>query len=402
MSATPARVVLATMGRRYLVYAPLSALLAAGVAFTMNLGASSGDVLYICAASALVGLTMCTVIFALQVAVSLIARSPQVRPPRGVLNPILFAVGAIGGFLLGGSLAELLFPGFSMTPSGTLGKFLVLVVIVAFGAYLLSFAYERMHEQLQESLERIQRQAFAEKELELARSIQVRLLPPSEIRGAGYAVAGRNEAAAYVAGDYFDIFKLSNDDLGLVVADVAGKGMGASLIMASAKAMLPFIAQDHPVAEALSALNERLCDDLGAREFVALCFARFSAADRRVEIGNAGLPDPYLLGVDGSVETLEVGGDRLPLGVRRGVQYSSRAWTLKPDDRLLIASDGLAEAPEPDGSPLGYERLVELLPRPQGTPAEFLAELFERLADVSSVPLQDDWTAILLHVIHGE
>jgi serine phosphatase RsbU (regulator of sigma subunit) len=92
----------------------------------------------------------------------------------------------------------------------------------------------------------------------LARSIQKRLLPPRELDEEGYSLAARNEAASYVAGDYFDIFSLSNGDLSLVVADVAGKGIGASLIMASTKAVLPFIANENTVGGALSALNERL------------------------------------------------------------------------------------------------------------------------------------------------
>ncbi len=255
-----------------------------------------------------------------------------------------------------------------------------------------------MRQRLRDSVERIKEQEFAERELELARSIQKRLLPPRELSEEGYSLAARNEAASYVAGDYFDVFRLSNGDLGLVVADVAGKGIGASLIMASTKAMLPFIASESTVAEALSALNERLFRDLGPREFVALCFARFSIDNRRVEIANAGLPDPYRLTRDGRVEALELGGQRLPLGARKEVAYGSREWVLDRGDRMLMFSDGLAEAPGPDGMPLGYEKLADLLPRTNETPAEWLSVLFEKLRSESNPELADDWTAILLQL----
>src|SRR5438128_1051667 len=82
------------------------------------------------------------------------------------------------------------------------------------------------------------------RELEMAREIQVRLLPAPRFEGAGFAVTARNLPASFVAGDFYDF--VANDDgtVTIVVADVAGKGMGASLIMASVKAVLPFVARE--------------------------------------------------------------------------------------------------------------------------------------------------------------
>ncbi len=168
--------------------------------------------------------------------------------------------------------------------------------------------------------------------------------------------------------------------------------------MASTKAVLPFIANENTVGGALSALNERLVLDLGPRKFVALCFARFSVADRRLEIANAGLPDPYRVTRDGRVEALELDGQRLPLGARKDVKYNSRQWVLDSGDRLLMFSDGLAEAPRSDGTPLGYEKLADLLPRGAETPADWLTVLFDRLRSETRSELLDDWTAILLQV----
>ncbi len=387
-------------GRRYPLYAVISALLGAGAAFLTTLGESVGIIVSVCLAVALVAVTMCTVIFVLHHAVSLwLEKSARLeRTNPRFLATLVFVVGGVVGFLIGGALAEAIFPVFTATPPGGVLGFLAFLVIFSFGAFLVSYAYEDLRQRLQDSVERNKQQELAEKELELARSIQERLLPAFELSEEGFSVAARNEAATYVAGDYFDIFKLRNGDLGLVVADVAGKGIGASLIMASAKAMLPFIANEGTVAETLSTFNERLFSDLGKREFVALCFARFSVGDRSIEISNAGLPDPYRLTSDGRVESLEVGGQRLPRGVRKKVAYESREWILDPGDRLFMFSDGLAEASLPDGGPLGYERLSKLLPPLEGVPADWLTVLFKKLRSETNAELEDDWTAVLLQV----
>lgn len=388
------------LGRRYLVFAAASALVAAGISFLMNLGDPIDLLIAGCLGAAVIGFAISTVIFGLQLTVQpwLVEHTRLAAANPRVLSASIFATGGVIGFLLGGRLAEAMLPGFTSTPPVAPGRFLAFLGVFAVGAFLLVHAYESLLQRLQESVERIKEQELAEKELELARSIQERLLPAFELAEDGFRVAARNEAARYVAGDYFDIFKLRNGDLGLVAADVAGKGIGASLIMASAKAALPFIAEEGTVAETLSAFNRRLYGELGKREFVALCFARFRPSERRIEIGNAGLPDPYRLGANGRVEPLEVGGERLPLGVREDVRYESREWTLEPGDRLLLFSDGLVEAPRSDGSPLGYEELSSLLPRLQGDPADWLSALFEKLRSETRAEIEDDWTAVLLQL----
>jgi len=392
---------LASIGRLYLFYILISALVGVGIAFSLMLGEGRGIYVPGLLVGAVIGVTSCTVTFGLSLAVSrwLKKRREPTQAMSRVFFSFTFVTGSIMGFLLGEALAATIFPNVLVVAPGALRSWLSFIGIFSLVFGLLIYTYEGMRQRLRSSVERIKEQEFAERELELARSIQKRLLPPSELTEEGFSLAARNEAASHVAGDYFDVFRMSNGDLALVVADVAGKGIGASLIMASTKAMLPFIASESSVPEALSALNERLVRDLGPREFVALCFARFSAADRRIEIANAGLPDPYRVTPEGRVEALEVAGQRLPLGARKEVAYGSREWLLDPGDRLLMFSDGLAETPGPDGLPLGYEKLADLLPRTDETPADWLTMLFEKLRSETRGDLSDDWTAILLHVM---
>jgi serine phosphatase RsbU (regulator of sigma subunit) len=242
-----------------------------------------------------------------------------------------------------------------------------------------------------------QEQQLAAQELELAREIQRRLLPPAEIKGARFHIAARNLPAQFVAGDFYDAFELPDGSLALVVADVAGKGMGASLIMASVKAMLPLIAADNSVTETLRILNAKLVDELAPREFVALTLARFQPAEGRLEIANAGLPDPYHLG--SVVQAVEVPGTRLPLGVRRGISYDSVVLDLAERERFLMLTDGLPEASTDAGEPLGYEALELLLDHREASPVAWLDRLLDRLAAVTAEGQQDDITALVLESV---
>jgi sigma-B regulation protein RsbU (phosphoserine phosphatase) len=226
-------------------------------------------------------------------------------------------------------------------------------------------------------------------------------LPPQEISGEGYRISARNLAARFVAGDFYDAFPLSDGALGIAVADVSGKGMGASLIMASVKAVLPFIAEGCRAAETLTRLNHKLHGELAPREFVALAFARFEPQTGAFELANAGLPDPYLLHRDGTLAALGVPGPRLPLGARSEVAYESLTVSVSPRDRVLFFTDGLPEAPTASGEPLGYEVLARLVPVAANaeTPGELLDSLFTSVRQATRPILEDDWTALLLEAM---
>lgn len=263
---------------------------------------------------------------------------------------------------------------------------------------LLFYSFYVMRERLRESIARIKEQEFAEKELELARSIQKRLLPPEFLSGDGYAVHARNLAAHIVAGDFYDVFRLSDDALGLVVADVSGKGMGASLIMASVKAVLPFIAEGRSAAATLTELNRKLHAELGAREFVALAYVRFEPLTGVLELANAGLPDPYLL--RNGVEAISVRGERFPLAARANTSYQSCTIALHAGERLLLLTDGLPEAPVEPGEPLGYEPLAQLIATAsEREPRELIDHLIAGVRGATMPGLEDDWTVLVLEAL---
>jgi len=331
----------------------------------------------------------------------------------GILTAVLHRIHSLSGlrralalagvFFVGGAVAWLVLhsllvvSGLARIPTwsqiaANIGVNGVLAILFGSGFYL----YEAMRQQLLESAFRLREAEFAEKELALARSIQNRLLPPTELSGEGYRIAARNLPARFVAGDFFDVFSLPDGALGLVVADVAGKGVGASLIMASVKAMLPLLAAGATVAETLIALNHKLCDELESRQFVALAYARYEPATGELILANAGLPDPYLLRPGAGPEPLSVEGPRMPLGLRRDQAYLANSATLSPGEGLLLLTDGLPEAPDPNGEPLGYEALAQLMPPMGSEPGAWLDDLIARVRQGTASELTDDWTALRL------
>lgn len=268
---------------------------------------------------------------------------------------------------------------------------------------LTFYSFELLQERLRNSVARLKDQEFAERELATARDIQRRLLPPPRMDCCGYRVVARSVPARMVAGDLYDVFTLPDGSFVAAVGDVSGKGMGASLRMASVKAMLPLVAAAQPSAAAtLAEINRRLADDLGPREFVALALVRFAPEGGRFQLANGGLPDPYLLGPSpGRRELLEVPGPRLPLGVRRETPYEQLEGHLDPGQRMLFLTDGLPEAVTPAGEPLGYERLRELLPSGDGVCEEWLDDLFAAVTGAAAAEPADDWTALLLERPRG-
>ncbi|MDA8016513.1 MAG: serine/threonine-protein phosphatase [Thermoanaerobaculia bacterium] len=272
----------------------------------------------------------------------------------------------------------------------------VVVYLQAAAAAYVYLAVRTSHDAEKQVMEAQRRQELALQELEIARGLQHRLLPAPDHRGDRFRLTARNLAARGVAGDFYDYFSLPDGSLRIAVADVAGKGVAASLIMAAVKAVLPLVAVDRSVTETLGDLNRRLAGFLDRREFVALALAAVDP-EGRVELANAGLPDPYVLGPGGEIRSLVAPQPRLPLGLRSELSYGIVTARLEPGERLLLLTDGLPEAPASEGEPLGYEALEEVVRRTEVDPSRpWLDGLFEELREATQEELEDDWTALLL------
>ncbi|HEY2796768.1 MAG TPA: PP2C family protein-serine/threonine phosphatase [Thermoanaerobaculia bacterium] len=368
----------------------ISILIGLGVVFLVQLGESSRPTPGSIAYGAMIGSFAYIVCLLLGASCGGWISRIRVVPER-LARSVLYFVGGGLGWLLATVIANA--SGLVRVPlnAATLRLTMPIAGAITLIAGLSLYAYSVLRDRLEQSVTRLKDAEFAEKELELARSIQQRILPPAELAGDGYRISARNLAARFVAGDFYDVFQLPDGAVGIVVADVAGKGVGASLVMATVKTALPFLAAERSVAETLREANRRLKLRLEAREFVALAFARYEPKTGAFDIANAGLPDAYLVGRDGSVRAVSGPGPRYPLGVRGEVPYESVRAVLAPGERLVLLTDGLPEAPMPSGEPLGYERLEQLLSRAASPDA-----LLDAVRSATSATLADDWTVLVI------
>lgn len=317
---------------------------------------------------------------------------------RIAAKSVLYLIGSVAGWMAGMLLSSRLFS-FGLTVDDLLrGNFVLTTGVagtIAVVVGLSLYAFEILQQRLAATIEQLKEREWAEKELQLARAIQSRLLPPAFITGDSYTIAARNIPASFVAGDFYDVVPLDDGTVVIVVADVAGKGVGASLIMASVKAVLPFVAREG-AQRAMSMLNAKLVAELGRREFVALAYARFQPSDGSIELLNAGFPDPYIVSAH-EVRALAATGERLPLGVRRDVTYEPLRAILGSGERLVFVSDGIPEAPL-HGEPLGYERLTSILGAmdPSACGEAWLERFLGDVRGVVDEGIADDWTAVVL------
>jgi len=341
--------------------------------------------------------------YLLSVATERLLHAPLSRFPAGragLVRAVVFSLAGVTGFVLGQALGRPLFLGqpFRLPAlGGGLGVALGISAGLSVLVGLPITAFELLKRRLADSIARLKETEYAEKELELARAIQQRLLPPATLEGPGFAVAARCVPARHVGGDFYDVLHLDEGRLGLAVADVAGKGMGAALIMASAKAVLPLLSTSGDPAATLEALDGKLRKELGKREFVAVAFAVYDPGSGELRLANAGLPDPYLLSPGVVPRALSCPGPRLPLGLKADVRRETMAVRLEAGDRVVFFSDGLPEAPRPDGEPLGYAELERLLDLPGDvSPEEAVGVLLSRVAAAAGASPEDDATVLLL------
>jgi hypothetical protein len=315
----------------------------------------------------------------------------QSRVPT-LFRTVIYAVGGWLGYFMGAVGAGALF-GYERRDFDVAGfHFFYALALTASVSILVGMILHhnrKRSDRLRASIERLKEHEFAEKELEIARAMQQRLLPPGDIERDGYHISARTQAAHIVGGDFYDVIRLNDGAIAVLAADVSGKGIAASLLMASCKAAVPFLAASGGAAEVMTALNATLFEQLERREFVAMVFCRYAPATGEIEIVNAGMPDPLLIG-NSTIRTISSSGERLPLGAMRLTRYESMSLTLQPGERLLMFSDGLPEAAMGD-TPIGYERVEELVR--QSPDLDALLALVRR----ENLRIDDDLTLVMLH-----
>ncbi len=233
-------------------------------------------------------------------------------------------------------------------------------------------------------------------ELKQAREIQEGLLPKELPQLTEFEVTGAWEPAQVVGGDYYDVIRLSKDKLAICIADVVGKGVSAALLMANVQASVrAFAAETASPAYVCSRINSVLCANIASGKFVTLFYGVLDASSRILQYTNAGHLRPILIGSDGKVKHLENGGALL--GVFPDWKYENSTVELGPGDILLLFTDGITEAMDPDGEEFGEERLIQAARNPVEQSIEDLqAHLLSSVKEFCNFRMRDDATLILL------
>ena len=236
-----------------------------------------------------------------------------------------------------------------------------------------------------------------EREMALAWDIQRRLLPEAEPALPHTELLGRTVPSRTVSGDYYDFFERGDKSLDVVVADVSGKGMGASILAASVQAAFQVWAgEDFPPDRLCSRLNDMVFRRTSPEKFITFFLALYDPESGSVVYTNAGHNPGILVRRSGACELLGAHGP--PLGLFPGKTYGSGTFTMGEGDLLALYTDGVTEAANPDDEEFGMARLVETLVRSRalsvaGIDTELAASL---VAFTQGTPFGDDRTFVFL------
>lgn len=234
-----------------------------------------------------------------------------------------------------------------------------------------------------------------EEQLAVGAKIQRGLLPSANPCLAGYDICGVNQSCYEIGGDYYDFITREDGKLALVIADVAGKGVGAALLMAVLQASLRALIPNMPDPAALvHQLNRVLIENSPANKFATLFYAELDPETHRVEYVSGG-HNPTLLCADGVVRELESTGPIV--GLVPGVEFESRCFTLPPNGTLLLYTDGITEIMDESGDEFGTERLAALLAEDPSRDSKSLVEAVrQRMDNFSPVDGLDDDTTLVV------
>ncbi|MFS8035425.1 SpoIIE family protein phosphatase [Xanthobacter sp. AM11] len=258
--------------------------------------------------------------------------------------------------------------------------------------------------ELREALITKTKLAGLQQELEIARQVQLAILPKEFPPDARVAVHGQMTPAREVGGDFYDYFMVDDTTLGFVVADVSGKGVPAALFMAISRTLLRSTALfERSPAGCIRRLNDLLAVENEQMLFVTVLYGVIDLSSGRVTYVNAGHNLPYRISRSGEVTTVPSTGG-MAVAVLEGFVYQEHELYLAPGDTLFLYTDGVNEAFDVDEQPYGEERLEALLR--SGAEEWSVPELSERvLASVHvferGAPQADDITCLTLRYFGG-
>ena len=243
-------------------------------------------------------------------------------------------------------------------------------------------------------VERERERQRLEQEIGIARDIQQALLPKNFRKFAHLAVSGVNLPCLSVGGDYFDVFPLDDHRTAFLIADVSGKGLGAALVTTMLQGALSGMTLGTDPARVLNHVNRFLCDHVEVGRYATMFFGILEDSGK-LEYINAGHPSPILLRGSTAEEAFTEGS--FPVGLVPEAEFSTTTLRLEPNDTLLLFSDGVTEAMDPEEQLYGVARLRGVLQGKQELPLDEIQKtVLESVENFARGARQADDLTVLL------
>jgi sigma-B regulation protein RsbU (phosphoserine phosphatase) len=241
------------------------------------------------------------------------------------------------------------------------------------------------------------------RELEIAREVQEHLFPQHLPSVPGLDYCGRCRPAREVGGDYYDFLELPESRLGIAIGDVSGKGIGAALIMASLQASLRGQASvGHDLAELMKRVNNLVYKASSANHYATTFYAEYDPKSGQLSYVNAGHNPPAILrqsAAGSQVFRLQTGGP--VIGLLQQSCYQQGSFVVKPEDLIVLFTDGVSESMNARNEEWGEDRLIEFARTCHGVPAfEAMTRILATAeAFAAGAPQHDDMTLVVLRVL---
>jgi sigma-B regulation protein RsbU (phosphoserine phosphatase) len=237
--------------------------------------------------------------------------------------------------------------------------------------------------------------AKQKREFEEARLIQRGLLPTTTPQLAGLRLASSWQPANGVGGDCFDMLTFGTGAMGVYIADVAGKGVPAALLMSNLQAAVRAFAQEGAAPGSVcTSVNRLLCRNMASGRFVTFCYTRIDVAAGKLTYANAGHNPPLLVRANGAIDLLSPGGT--VLGVFAESTYEQGDFALRAGDRLILYTDGITEGRNAAGDEFGEEGLSASASRHRALGADdMLAAMLQDIEAFNGGVYEDDATLIV-------
>ncbi len=259
-------------------------------------------------------------------------------------------------------------------------------------------SFDRMTESIASLLSTVAEKERLQSEIEIAATIQRNLLPKEGPRFRGVSFSAHFEPTTSIGGDYYDVFNLDKSRLAVAIGDVSGHGLSTGLVMAMVKAAITTLVEEGADETSLfQRLNELVFRSTERRAFMTLAFTIFDLEHGRIRHTNAGHLYPYLLR-PGVQTPMPIESPSLPLGVRDQITTHTVEVDLHEGDSIVYLSDGIVEAQDENGDPLGFDQLESLLGAQTDLSPSALRDviLYEVARHSGTRPADDDRTIMVL------